>query len=115
MIGAILRFIALAAASAEVGNIVDIIQEKLTAFKIGGATPMIASLQGGEMAYYSDFGGGGSSTWGPGPMGPAATRKKRRRRARLTQSELTELMNIKNLLGKTAAANILPFYMGRGR
>lgn len=115
MLGAILRFVALAAASAEVGNIVDIIQEKLMAFKIGGVSPLINSIQGGDMAYYADLGGGGSTTWGPGAMGPAAQRKKRRRRARLTQGELTELMNIKNLLGKTAAANVLPFYMGRGR
>lgn len=56
-------------------------------------------------------GGGGSTTWGG--LGPA--KKKRRRRARLTMSELQELVQIKNILGKTAAANVLPYYMGRGR
>jgi hypothetical protein len=40
---------------------------------------------------------------------------RRRRRARLTQGELMELNQIKNILGKTAAANALPFYLGRGR
>jgi len=43
------------------------------------------------------------------------TGMRRRRRARLTQSELLELTNIKNILGRTAAANALPFYLGRGR
>ena len=43
------------------------------------------------------------------------TKKRRRRRARLTQSELMELTNIKNILGRTAAANALPYYLGRGR
>jgi hypothetical protein len=42
-------------------------------------------------------------------------KKRRRRRARLTQSELMELTNIKNILGRTAAANALPYYLGRGR
>ncbi len=41
--------------------------------------------------------------------------KRRRRRARLTQGELMELTQIRNILGRTAAANALPFYMGRGR
>lgn len=50
---------------------------------------------------------GGSSTWGRKP--------RRRRRARLTQGDMMELANIKNILGKTAAANALPFYLGRGR
>jgi hypothetical protein len=40
--------------------------------------------------------------------------KKRRRKARLTTRELYELTNIKNILGRTAAANALPFYLGRG-
>lgn len=47
--------------------------------------------------------------------GFAVGKKRRRRRARLTQSEIVELTQIKNLLGRTAAANALPFYMGRGR
>lgn len=41
--------------------------------------------------------------------------RKRRRRARLTAGDITELSQIKAVLGKTAAANALPFYMGRGR
>lgn len=41
--------------------------------------------------------------------------KRRRRRARITPSEMAELSQIKAILGKTAAANALPFYMGRGR
>lgn len=41
--------------------------------------------------------------------------RRRRRRSRLTQSELMELTQVKNILGKTAAANALPFYLGRGR
>lgn len=58
-------------------------------------------------------GGGGYTSWGGGTVG--ATKKKRRRRARLTMSEIQELIQIKNILGKTAAANALPWYMGRGR
>lgn len=41
--------------------------------------------------------------------------RRRRRRAKLSQGELAELNQIKAILGKTAAANALPFYMGRGR
>ena len=44
----------------------------------------------------------------------AATYRRRRRKKRLTTSEIAELMHIKNILGKTAAANALPFYLGRG-
>lgn len=40
---------------------------------------------------------------------------KRRRRARLTQADIMELTHIRNMLGRTAAANALPFYLGRGR
>jgi hypothetical protein len=40
---------------------------------------------------------------------------RRRRRARLTQGDIMELTNIKNILGRTAAANALPYYLGRGR
>lgn len=54
-----------------------------------------------------------------GVLGAAAggvgAKKKRRRRARLTHGELMELVNIKNILGKSAAASALPYYMGRGR
>lgn len=39
--------------------------------------------------------------------------KRRRARRRLTAGELQELSQIKAILGKTAAANALPFYMGR--
>lgn len=38
-------------------------------------------------------------------------RRRRRRRKRLTASDIAELNNIKNILGKTAAANALPFYL----
>jgi len=41
------------------------------------------------------------------------TGRKRRRRARLSARELQELAQIKAILGRTAAANALPFYMGR--
>ena len=47
-------------------------------------------------------------------MGIGVT-KKRRRRARLTHAELMELNQVKNILGRTAAANALPYYLGRGR
>lgn len=58
----------------------------------------------------------------PGVMGLAkgagkgilAGKRRRRRRARLTARELAELAQIKAILGKTAAANALPFYLGRG-
>ena len=39
--------------------------------------------------------------------------KRRRRRAKLTQHDLNTLMQIKNTLGKTAAAQALPYFMGR--
>jgi hypothetical protein len=38
---------------------------------------------------------------------------RRRRRKLLTQGAITELTMIRNILGKTAAANALPFYLGR--
>ena len=51
-----------------------------------------------------------------GAVGGLGGRKRhRRRRARLTSGELQELAMIKSTLGRTAAANALPFYMGRGR
>jgi len=68
---------------------------------------------GGVNTYSYGRAGGGSTSWEPG-VGPVF-KKKRRRRARLTQGELMELNQIKNILGKTAAANALPFYLGRGR
>lgn len=40
-------------------------------------------------------------------------RRRRRRRRRLTQQDLAELSMIKMTLGKTAAANALPYYLGR--
>lgn len=49
---------------------------------------------------------GGSTSWG--------AKRRKRRRARLTHSELMELQNIKSIIGKTAAANALPYYLGRG-
>ena len=48
------------------------------------------------------------------PAGFGVAKKKRRRRARLTMRELNELNHIKSILGKTAAANALPYYLGRG-
>jgi len=50
----------------------------------------------------------------PGAKGKAKG-KYRRRRARLTHGDILELTNIKNILGRTAAANALPYYLGRGR
>ena len=47
-------------------------------------------------------------------IGRKAAPRRRRRRARLTQRELFELTTIKSILGKTAAANALPYYLGRG-
>jgi len=38
---------------------------------------------------------------------------RRRRRVKLTQADLNTLMQIKNTLGKTAAAQALPYFMGR--
>lgn len=38
---------------------------------------------------------------------------KRRRKTKLTMSDKLELSWIKNTLGKTAASEALPFYMGR--
>ena len=49
-------------------------------------------------------GGGGGAVYG----------YRRRRRRRLTQTALAELTMLKNILGKTAAANALPYYLGRG-
>lgn len=37
----------------------------------------------------------------------------RRRRARLTATDMLELTQIKNILGKTAAAQAMPFYLRR--
>lgn len=51
-----------------------------------------------------------AATKGKGGVGD---KKRRRRRRRLTQSDLTELASVKATLGKTAAANALPFYLGR--
>lgn len=48
-------------------------------------------------------------TLGVGPM--LKGRSRRRRRRRLTASDIADLNNIKNILGKTAAANALPFYL----
>lgn len=53
-----------------------------------------------------------------GAVGTAVTasggkRKRHHRRRRLTNSDMIELTSIKNTLGKTAAAEALPFYLGR--
>lgn len=63
----------------------------------------------GSIGFGLAGGGGGGGGVGGRP------RRRRRRRARLTQSEMMELQQIKNILGRTAAANALPYYMGRGR
>lgn len=108
MWGTILRFLAGWGASKALDELFD----KITHVNIGGEMSIVSMIDGGG------GGGGGSTTWSGGSYsyGPnGAVKKKRRRRARLTQSELTELMQIKNLLGKTAAAQVLPYYMGRGR
>jgi len=47
-------------------------------------------------------------------LGKKKVLRRRRRKARLTQREFFELSQIKNILGKTAAANALPYYLGRG-
>lgn len=39
--------------------------------------------------------------------------KYRRRKKRLTNADIAELTMLKQVLGKTAAANALPFYLGR--
>ena len=64
--------------------------------RYGGAAAIGASASG-------FFGGGG-----------AGKKKKRRKRKRLTHGEMLEIIQIKETLGKTAAATILPFYLGRG-
>lgn len=46
-----------------------------------------------------------------GSSGGGGVRK--RRRPRLTQSAKDELMFLKMTIGKTAAANAVPFYLGR--
>jgi hypothetical protein len=53
---------------------------------------------------------------GKAPAGAVSTGyRRKRRKARLTQGDIMELTNIKNILGRTAAANALPYYLGRGR
>lgn len=48
-------------------------------------------------------------------VGGFGEKKKRRRKPRLTQGDLMELTHVKTILGRTAAANALPYYLGRGR
>ena len=43
----------------------------------------------------------------------AGGRYHRRRRRYLTQADMNTLMQIKNTLGKTAAAQALPYFLGR--
>lgn len=79
---------------------------------------MMGALLGGALGGL--FKGGGRA-FGPSPImglagsltGQGGQRKRRRRRARLTKSALLELTTIKTTLGKTAAAEALPFYLGR--
>lgn len=108
MWGVILRFVGLWSAT----KALDELYNKVTHYVTGGNMVNIADF-GGTSYSYGRPAGGGSTSWEPG-VGPVF-HKKRRRRARLTQGELMELNQIKNILGKTAAANALPFYLGRGR
>ena len=68
---------------------------------LGLATSFLGAVGGGKKGGVLGTGIGGKA------------KVRRRRRARLTQSELMELTNIKNILGRTAAANALPYYLGR--
>jgi len=80
----------------------------------------LADTQGGVAMGMSPidliFGAAGGALEG---LGLSAKKKasggggRRRRKARLTHSDLIELTNVKSILGKTAAANALPFYLGR--
>jgi len=63
-----------------------------------------AALGKGAMGFASGLGVGLPNFGGP-------RRKSRRRRRRLTAGQLQELAMIKNTLGKTAAANALPYYL----
>ena len=67
-----------------------------------------AALGGGAIS--GALPGGRFGLFGGGNGG----QRRRRRRRRLTQSELEQLAHIKSILGKTAAANALPFFLGRG-
>jgi hypothetical protein len=86
------------------------------------AFPLLLGAAYGGRALATRFGGRALTAGSLGSVGfslgrgkGGAVKKRRRRRARLTQSELMELTNIKNILGRTAAANALPYYLGRGR
>lgn len=61
------------------------------------------------------MGGGGMSMGAVAKkaIGLPGGKRKHRRRRRLTQSDMMELNQIKSILGKTAAANALPYYVGR--
>lgn len=78
---------------------------------------LLGGLLGGLGGKAPKVKGGGLLGFAASGMGIAAggRGRRRRRRARLSQGELAELNQIKAILGKTAAANALPFYMGRGR
>lgn len=67
--------------------------------------PMFGRMLFGAVRGAVGGGGGGGASSGGG--------RRRRRRARLTQSQMLELTQIRNILGRTAAANALPFYLGR--
>jgi hypothetical protein len=53
---------------------------------------------------------GGSTSYGPPSVFGG---KRRRKRTKLSHSQLIELQNIKSILGRTAAANALPYYLGK--
>lgn len=74
-----------------------------------GAIPAARSMG------FAPSGGGGFGAILGAVAGGAALKKRRRRRARLTQGDKMELSFIASTFGKTAAANALPYYLGRGR
>ena len=76
----------------------------------------LTRLLGGRIGAATLGGGLASSVLPGGRFGlfGGGNGKRRRRRRRLTQSELEQLAHIKSILGKTAAANALPFFLGRG-
>jgi len=90
---------------------------------LGGAALIsgIGGMFGGKKKKAPDLGEavGGMLGFGAGGMMGAVRRGvglrgyRRRRRRRLTNQDVAELTMLKQVLGKTAAANALPFYLGR--
>jgi len=80
----------------------------LNLFTRGG--PLVARALTGRAALAGGAGFGAGGLFGGGRRGS----RRRRRRARLSQREMMELTWIANTLGKTAASQAMPFYLGRG-